>query len=145
MKSPWNPKEQSPGDFPVPGHMGIFRELHASEYRISMHHLPQFILFVSSSNIIVFQTHCYTDLFSFVNHPCTWIEPIQAVLPTLIYSWSFKIKDKMKGVLWVTFRVSVWWQSRLLILQCKRCDTIPKETLSEFNWVGALHWWIACW
>lgn len=65
MKSPWNPKEQSPGNFPVPGHMDIFRELQAREYRISTHRLPQFMLFVSSSNIIVFQIHCYTVFIQF--------------------------------------------------------------------------------
>lgn len=68
MKSPWNtppPKKKSPGDSSVPVHMDIFRELQAREYRISTHHLPQFMLFVSSSNIIVFQIHCYTVFIQF--------------------------------------------------------------------------------
>lgn len=65
INSPWNPKEQSPGDFPVLGHMDIFKELHAREYRIYVHHLPQFMIFVSSSNIIVFQIHCYTVFIQF--------------------------------------------------------------------------------
>lgn len=141
MKSLWNPKEESPCGFPWPEHTEIFWELHAQVHRISMHLLPQFVLFISSSNVIVFKICCFVSVL--------WTTLAHELNLCKVFGETWFRADHSEAQ--IRWKGGFVWHSEYLFDDSHgyRSFSARDVTLSpwrqfQFNWVRAWHWRIAC-